>query len=460
MAATNNPDLLGTEKISTLLARYAIPAIIAMASSSLYNIIDSIFIGHGVGAMAISGLAVAMPLMNITSALGSMVGIGSSALISIRFGQNRRGETYKILGNLVLLNATIGFVVGLIGLFFLDDILRLFGASEATLPYARSFMRVILCGNVVTHLYMGLNEVLRASGYPRKAMAIMLTSVGLTCLLNPLFIFVLRLGVVGSAIATVIAQCVALSLELYHFSSSSSVLHFRHGIFRFRRRIVGGILSIGIAPFLLHLCASVVVIFVNKALLHTGGDLYVGAYGVVNRVALLFIMIVSGFNQGMQPIVGYNYGAQQYDRVVKTLKLTILCAMSVMTVAFLIGQLMPRHVAMLFVGNADAEAQQLVDVAARGMRIVMMIFPIVGFQIVTSNFFQYINKAPKAIFLSMTRQLIFLVPLLVLLPRFMGSDGVWFSMPIADGIASLLAAILLWMQLKQFRREGLQNVGR
>lgn len=446
------PENLGEEKISTLLARYALPAIVAMASSSIYNIIDSVFLGHGVGAVALSALAVAMPLMNISSALGSMVGIGSAALVSIRIGQGRRQDAFRILGNAVLLSFVLGLSLSVVALLFLDDILVLFGASATTLPYARDFMRIILAGNVVTHLYLSLNEVLRASGYPTRSMTVMLTAVLLNCMLNPLFIFGLGWGVAGSACATVIAQSAALCMEIRHYGSPDSYLHFRRGIFSFDRRIVGGIIAIGLAPFLLHLCASAVVIFINRALLRYGGDIYVGAYGVVNRVALLFIMIVSGLNQGMQPIVGYNYGAERYGRVRKAFGLTALTAVCVMSVALLISQLLPRQVAGLFVSDGDASAAQLVDIAAHGMRIVMIVFPAVGFQIVSSNFFQYIDKAPKAIFLSLTRQMIFLIPLLIVLPQYYGTSGVWYSMPIADGIASLLAGVLIFRQMRKLKK--------
>ena len=446
------PLSLGTDRLATLLVRYAIPSIIAMTSTSLYNIIDSIFIGHGVGAMAISGLALTMPLMNLSSAFGAMVGIGAAAIISIRLGEGNRAAAEKTLGNVVLLNSIIGLVMMVISILFLDPILYFFGASEQTLPYARDFMQIILAGSVITHMFLGLNEVLRASGYPQKAMVFMLTSVAINCTLNPLFIFVFGWGIRGSALATVIAQSVALSLSLRHFSREDSFLHFKRGIFRLRRKIVSGIFSIGTAPFLLHLCASVVVIFVNKALQLHGGDLYIGAYGVINRVVMLFIMVVSGLNQGMQPIVGYNYGAKQYLRVMKTLFMTIFCATCVTTAGFLIGELFPRQVALLFVGEGDLDSTQLIEAVCEGLRIVVVFFPIVGFQIVTSNFFQYIGKPKRAILLSMTRQMLFLVPLLILLPSHYGTLGVWWSMPIADCAATLLAALLLFQQIRWFRK--------
>ena len=452
-SATATPLSLGTDRLSALLMRYAVPAIIAMTSSSLYNIIDSIFIGHGVGPMAISGLALTMPLMNLAAAFGSMVGIGAAAIISIRLGQGNRRAAEQTLGNVVLLNLCIGVVFAVLGLTFLDPILYFFGASDATIAYSRDFMQVILCGNVITHSYLSLNEVLRASGYPRKSMAIMLTAVAVNICLNPLFIFVLGWGIRGSALATIIAQTTALCISLRHFTNPDSFLHFKRGVFRFRRRIVAGIISIGIAPFMIQICASVVVIFVNKALQHHGGDVYIGAYGVINRVVMLFIMVVAGLNQGMQPIVGYNYGARQYDRVIKTLKMTIFCAVCVTTTGFLVSRLIPRAVVSLFVGDdGGADAGALIDAAEHGMRVILTMFPLVGFQIVTGNFFQYIGKAKRAILLSMTRQMLFLVPLLIVLPPVFGTDGVWYSMPVADSLATLLAAVLLFFQMRKFRR--------
>lgn len=444
---------LGTDPLSKLLPRYAIPAIIAMISTSLFNIIDSIFIGHGVGALAISGMALTMPIMNIASAFGAMVGVGAAAITSIRLGQGNKRAAEEVLGNAVLLNITIGIVFGGLSLYFLDEILYFFGASDQTIGYARDFMHVILAGNIITHLYLGLNELMRASGYPHKAMYAMLLSVAVNCVLNPLFIFKFGWGIQGSAFSTVIAQCCALSVSLHHFSSKSSFIHFKRDIFRFKAPIIGNILSIGMAPFLMNICTSIVVIFVNKALKLHGGDLNIGAYGVINRVVMLFIMIVLGLNQGMQPIVGYNYGAKQYDRVLKALGITLACAVGVTTTGFLISRLLPREVAMLFVGGDSAESQELIEAVTYGMKNVMVMFWLVGFQVVTGNFFQYIGKPKRAIIISLTRQMIFLVPLLMILPSKFGVLGVWLSMPIADSMSAILAATFLVLQVRIFRRE-------
>lgn len=447
MAQQASPQLLGTEKISTLLLRYAIPAIIAMMASSLYNLTDSIFIGHGVGAMALTGLGITMPLMNLGAAFGSLVGIGASTQLSIKMGQNDRQSALAILGNVILLNSMIGLGYTLLCLPFLDPILYFFGATENSIGYARSYMLIILCGNIVTHVYLGLNDMLRASGYPGKAMAIMLTAVCLNAVLNGIFIFVLGWGIAGSAWATVIAQCVAMGLELKHFLNPKSFIHFSRGAIRLKRSIVRGILSIGMAPFLMYVCSSVIVILINKSLLQYGGDLYIGAYSNVNRIAMLFVMIVMGLNQGMQPIVGYNFGARKIDRVTRTLKYVVCCAVSVTTTGFIVCQLFPENITMLFTDDPD-----LIAISSHGLRIVLAMFPFVGFQMVTSNFFQSIGMAPKAIFLSLTRQLIFLVPFLLILPSFFGSNGVWMSMPMADTAATTLAAILLWKQFRKFRR--------
>lgn len=444
---------LGTDPLYKLLPRYAIPAIIAMMSTSLFNIIDSIFIGHGVGALAISGMALTMPIMNIASAFGSLVGVGAAAITSIRLGQGNKRAAEQVLGNTVLLNITIGILFGGVSLYFLDDILYFFGASDQTIGYARDFMLVILAGNVITHLYLGLNELMRASGYPQKAMYAMLLSVAVNCILNPLFIFKFGWGVQGSALSTVIAQCCALTVSLHHFSKQSSFISFKRDIFRFKLPIIGNIISIGMAPFLMNICTSIVVIFVNKALKEYGGDLNIGAYGVINRVVMLFLMVVFGLNQGMQPIVGYNYGAKQYDRVLKTLRITITCALAVTTTGFLVSRLLPREVAMLFVGGDSAESKELIEAVTYGMKNVMIMFWPVGFQVVTGAFFQYIGKPKRAIIISLTRQMIFLVPLLFILPPHLGLRGVWLSMPLADSMSVMLAAGLLFFQVRAFKQE-------
>ena len=446
------PLVLGTEKIGKLLMQYAIPAIIAMTASSLYNMVDSIFIGHGVGPLAIAGLAITFPFMNLAAAFGSLVGVGASTLVAIKLGQKDKESATHVLGNVVMLNGIIGLVFMTVALLFLDPILLFFGASPDTLPYAREYMQVILAGNLVTHIYMGLNEVLRASGYPQKAMAATLTAVIVNCGLDALFILGFGWGIRGAALATIAAQVIALGFEIHHFSRKKSFLHFQRGIFGLKRQIVGGMLAIGLSPFLMNLCACFVVILINKSLKTDGGDLAIGAYGIVNRIVFLFIMIVMGFNQGMQPIAGYNFGARQFDRLIQVLKYTTLCAITVTTLGFLICQIFPRTIIRMFTGDSD-----LIDIAEHGMRLILLFFPLVGFQMVSSSFFQSIGMAGKAIFLSLTRQLIFLLPCLLILPHYWGTDGVWGSIPVADFIASITTGLMLGWQLKKFKTGGLNN---
>ncbi len=443
MEHKGTPLALGTEDVWKLLLQYAIPSVIAMTASSLYNITDSIFIGHGVGALAISGLAITFPLMNLSAAFGSLVGVGGSALMSLRLGQKDYDTANKILGNVLVLNLILGTVYTVFILLFLEPILLFFGASEATLPFARDFMVIISLGNVVTHMYLGLNALLRASGNPRRSMFATIYSVIINVILAPLFIFVFKWGIRGAALATVIAQTLMLFWQLNYFLDKKSFIHFHKGIFRLKRKIVVDSMSIGLAPFLMNIAASIIVIIINQGLIRHGGDLAVGAYGVLNRVGSLFVMVVFGLNMGMQPIAGYNFGAGQYDRVNRVLKLTIMLATGVMTVGFLLGEIFPRAVVSAFTNDSD-----LTGIAISGMRIVFMFFPIIGMQMVAATFFQSIGKAGKAIFLSLTRQVLILLPLLLILPSFYGVRGVWFSMPVADLLSSITA---IWLLTSQYR---------
>ena len=400
--------------------------------------------------------------MNIGSAFGAMVGVGAGARISLRLGEGNKAAAEKTLCNAVILNIIIGFTIMAVMLTFLDEILVLFSggkASAETLAYAKDFMRIILLGNVTMHLYLGMNDMIRSSGNPRKSMAIMLTSVAVNLALNPLFIFVFHWGIQGSAAATVIAQFVSFLLALSHFCSKKSFLRFKREAFHFDWKIVGNILSIGLAPFLMNICASIVVAFVNTAMLKYGGaDLYVGAYGIVNRIVLLFIMVIMGLNQGMQPIVGYNYGAKNYARVRKVVYMTIGCGVVIATLGFILGETIPHIIARAFVDSSKGGNEKLiVDAAAEGLRLVLMVFPLVGFQIVVGGFFQYIGKAPLAILMSLTRQLLFLLPLLWFLPRQFGAQGVWISMPIADTASIILAFVLFMWQMRKIKQLELQQ---
>ena len=446
MSQKRNATELGTQPIGKLLMQYAIPAIIAMTASSIYNMVDSIFIGQGVGPLAISGLAITFPFMNLGAAFGAMVGVGASTLISVKLGQRDYGTAQTVLGNVITLNLIIGIAFSIITLMFLDPILYFFGASADTIGYARDYMLIILAGNVFSHMYFGLNAVLRASGHPQKAMYATINTVVINTLLDPLFIYVFEWGIRGAAIATIIAQVISLVWQFKILTDKNELLHLRRGIYHLQSKIVKNIIAIGLSPFCMNVASCFIVIFINKGLKEYDGDLAIGAYGIVNRLVFICVMIVMGITQGMQPIAGYNFGAQQFDRVTRVLKLSIYGATAMTTLTFLVGELLPDVAVRLFTTD-----EGLISRAADGFRIVVLFFPIVGFQMVTSNFFQSIGMANKAIFLSLTRQLLFLLPCLIILPTFMGAAGIWWSMPISDLIASLVAGVLLYKQFQEFK---------
>lgn len=426
-----------------MLLQYALPAIIAMTASSLYNMVDSVFIGQGVGAMAIAGLAVTFPFMNLSAAFGAAIGIGSSALLSVRLGQKDYSIAQRILGNNIMLNIIVGIMLTVVGLLFLDPILLFFGASEQTLPYAREYMEVILLGNAVTHLYLGMNAMLRAAGKPRQAMYATIFTVLLNTALDPLFIYTFQMGIRGAAVATILSQATALMWQFRLFSNRQELLHLKRGIYGLKSHIVKNIIAIGMSPFAMNVCACVVVIFINNGLQRHGGDMAIGAYGIVNRIAFVFIMICMGLNQGMQPIAGYNYGARLHDRLMRVLKLAIISATVITTTGFLVAMLAPRLCVSLFTHDGE-----LITISVKVMRTIMCMFPIIGYQMVITNFFQSIGKAKVSIFLSLSRQLIFLLPPLIVLPQFWGIDGILWSMPLSDLMAAIVTAVIMGKKLK------------
>ena len=436
------PTELGTKPVGALLKQYAIPGIIAMTASSLYNMVDSIFIGHipGSGPLAISGLAVTFPLMNISTAFGTLVGVGASTMISVLLGQKNYKVASKVLSNEVTLNIITGLLFTLVSFLWMDPILRFFGASDATLPYARSYMYIIAAGNAITHLYFGLNNVIRSSGNPKLAMGLTLFTVTSNAILDPVFIYLLGMGIQGAAVATVLCQTMALGYTMYYLLDSRKFLHLPHSIrmFRVDWKIAKDSLAIGLGPFLMNLASCIVVLFINQQLVKWGGDLALGAYGIVNRISFLFVMVVMGFNQGMQPIAGYNYGARQYARVRQVYLKTIMWGTIVTTVGWMIGMFIPGPAVSVFTSDPT-----LHDLAAKGLRQINLVFPIVGFQMVTTNLFQCLGMVKKSIFLSLSRQLLFLLPCIYILPEILHSEaGVWYSFPISDTISAVITGIL------------------
>ncbi|MBQ0074368.1 MAG: MATE family efflux transporter [Prevotella sp.] len=437
---------LGTKPVGALLVQYAMPAIIAMVASSLYNMIDSIFIGQGVGPMAISGLAVTFPFMNLSAAFGAAIGIGSSTFLSVKLGQRDYEIANRILGNNVMLNIVVGIIFGGLCLLFLDPILRFFGASDQTLPYAREYMVIILLGNAFTHLYFGLNAVLRSAGKPKFAMYTTVFTVVLNAILDPIFIYALNLGIAGAAYATVLSQFTALCWQWYLFSKKEELLHFEYDKFRIEAPIVRNIVSIGISPFCMNACGCLVVLFINNSLLLYGDDITVGAYGISNRVAFVFVMVTLGVCQGMQPIAGYNYGAQNYNRMLEVLKLASISGTAVCAVGFFIAMFLPRQCMRLFTTDPTMIEQGIV-----ALRYNMMFFLIIGAQMVITNFFQSIGKAKISIFLSLSRQLLILIPMIYIFPKFWGLEGVWISLPASDAIAAIMAYVMLWVYVRQIK---------
>ena len=391
--------------------------------------------------------------MNLAAAFGTLVGVGASTMASMLLGQKNYDIARKVLGNVVVLNFIIGLLFTIVALVFLDPILYFFGASENTISYAREYMQIILAGNVITHVYFGLNSLLRSAGHPKKAMAATIMTVLLNAILDPLFIFTFDMGIRGAAVATILAQVVALVLVVVWFCDKRELIHFERGIFRLERRIVKDSIVIGLAPFLMNFVACFVVIIINMRLKTYGGDLAIGAYGIVNRISFVFIMIVSGLTQGMQPIAGYNYGARQMSRVYEVLKKTLLYATVVLTAGFLIGELCPGLVVAIFTDDPE-----LMEKSIKGMRLVVGMFPLVSLSMVIGNFFQSIGQPKQAIFLSLSRQVVFLIPSLWILPMFFDIAGVWVSFMVSDFLASAVAIILLLNFIKKNRpHEQLQS---
>jgi putative MATE family efflux protein len=440
---------LGSKPIGKLLVQYSVPAIIASVATSLYNIVDSIFIGRGVGAMAIAGLAISFPLMNLVIAFCTLIAVGGATISSIFLGQKNIDRATDVVNNVCLMCLIHAVVFGGLTLLFLDEILYFFGATDETISYAREFMTVILYGTPISYVFIGLNNLMRATGYPRKAMVSALISVAANVALAPIFIFHFGWGIKGAAFATICAQSVACVWVVWHFVSKSSFVHLKLRRRWFTPGIIKRIYAIGLSPFLMNICACVVVIFINKALLDYGGDagnLSVGAYGILNRTTMFFVMIVFGVTQGMQPILGFNYGAGQWERVTRTLRIGILLGVAITTTGCIITELMPDTVSRLFTID-----ETLIDIARRGFRIYFIFYPVVGCQIVIQNFFQSVGKPKLSIFLSLTRQLLFLIPFLIILPRYYGVDGVWASMCASDLIAFIFAIATLWYQTSKHK---------
>lgn len=443
---------LGQKPVGRLLWQYALPAIVAMTASSLYNIIDRAMIGQVVGPEAIAGLGITFPFMNLSAAFGAAVGVGASTCISVKLGQRDYKTAEHLLGNTVTLNLIVGFLFMVVCLVFLDPILRFFGASDVTLPYAREFMVVILLGNMVTHMYFGMNAVLRAVGKPRHAMYATLFTVGCNIVLVVAFVWWFRWGIRGAALATITSQSLALCWQMWLFSDKKELLHLRRGIYRLKGELVRNIVSIGVSPFLMQTTSCIIVIFMNNQFVRYGGDMAVGAYSIANSMVMVFFMFVMGMNQGMQPIVGYNFGAEKYDRMLRCLWLTITAATAILLVGWSLSMLFPRQIARIFTTDPH-----LLELSARGIKLDMLVFFVVGSQAVITNFFQCIGRVKISIFLSLSRQLFMLLPLAYILPHFWQLDGVWYSMPASDFASFSMTIPMLWWYIRSLRPKTVQS---
>lgn len=443
---------LGTAPIGKLLLKYSLPAVVGTVVSAVYNIVDSIVIGHAIDdPNVVAGMAITFPVMNLVTALGMLVGAGAATRVSIVMGQNDRRVAEIILGNCVQLTIIFGLLYVIGFSFFLDPLLRAFGASDNSLPYAREFLQWVLPGMVLMNLTFSYNNVMRASGYPAKAMYTNMIGAALNAILAPLFLFGFHWGIRGAAIATDISMLVTATWVMSHFFNKNNTLHFAKGTFKFNWPIIKGVLYIGMAPFLINVAGSGINAIINNTLVSHGGDNAVAAVVVFNRYVTVFVFIIIGICQGMQPIVGYNYGSGRFKRLFRTFWLAAITALCFTTLGSLIGIFNPRPIAAMFMQD-----EEQIECAVNCLRITLMSFWMVGFQIVATNFFQALGMAGKAVFLSLTRQILFMIPLLFILPPMMGLNGVWSAFPISDLAATITAAILLSVQMRRISRKSEQ----
>ncbi|MFA5047205.1 MAG: MATE family efflux transporter [Paludibacter sp.] len=449
-AITND---LATKNIGRLIWEYSLPAIVGTVVMALYNIVDRIFIGQGVGPLAISGLALTFPFMILLMAFGMLVGAGAATRISITLGENNKEKAEKILANALLLTFIISGTIVVLSFIFMHDLLRLFGGTEKTIQYAEDYMRIIIPGGILSALNFGFNNIMRASGYPTKAMYTMVVCALINVILDPIFIFVFHWGIQGAAIATNISYLVGTIWVLWHFMLPNSIIKFYRKNFRLEKDIVMSIISIGMSPFSMQLAASFIFILINTTLLQYGGDLAIGAFGIINSINTLIIMIIIGLNQGTQPIIGYNFGAGLYHRMFKTLKIAVVVATGISTFGYIIGTFYPDVLSALFTRDTG-----LRSIASKALQISIAVYPIIGFQIVVTNFFQSIGKANISIFLSLTRQFLFLVPGLIILPPIFGLTGAWAAMPVSDGLATIVSATTILYFIRKFKRNNIETI--
>lgn len=445
---------LGEDNITRLLLRFSIPAIVGMLVNAFYNVVDRIFVGNSVGALGIAGITVTFPVMLLIMAFSMLIGIGASTLVSIRLGQQKKEEAELIIGNALILTIIVAIVITIAGHMFIEPLLKVCGASKTVLPYAKDFASIILLGTMFTMISMGMNNFIRAEGNPKIAMYTMMIGALLNCILNPTFIFVFNFGIRGSALATVVSNFVSASWVMWHFIGGRSTLKLKTANFRIQRNIARNILAIGTAPFAMQVAASLVNVIMNTDLNLYGGDIAVSGMGIVSSIMTLFLMPLFGINQGLQPIIGYNYGARKYDRVKSALKKGILAATAIASFGFIVTHLIPVPLVSLFSKNDPA----LIAFGAKAMKITLILLPIIGFQVVAANYFQAVGKPIEAAFLSLSRQVVFFIPALLILPKLFGLNGVLYSGPTADLLSSVLTGIWLFREMRKLDKQQVDSV--
>lgn len=446
-----NTKQLGTEPVGKLLLKFSLPAIVGMLVSALYNVVDRIFIGQGVGTKAIAGLTITFPIMMLVIAFGLLIGNGATSLISIHLGKGDKQTAEVILGNSITMLFIIGIAYTIFGLATKDSLLTMFGASADILPYASQYLGIILFGVLFQMVSMGMNNFIRADGNPKTAMTTMLIGAGINILLDPLFIFVFKMGVRGAAIATIISQFISAVWVMKYFFGGNSQIKVHKINLSLKKDIVLKVLAIGSAPFAIQVASSVISIIYNRSLTFYGGDIAITVYGIINSVVMFVLMPIFGINQGAQPIIGYNYGAKQYSRVKKALKLSMLAATGVVVVSFIVTQLAPSVLIKVF-NSKDAELLRIGSVALKTFTVM---FPLIGFQIVASTYFQAIGKPKHALVLSTSRQILFLIPALLLLPKVFGLNGIWYAAPTSDFISFIVTSIFIYREIKSLPDDGM-----
>lgn len=435
---------LENESIGKLLLRFSIPSIVGMLVNALYSIVDRIFVGRGIGSLALSGVAVTFPISNVIMAFGMLTGIGASAVVSIKLGQKKTHQAEKVIGNAFILIIVFSIFLTALGIIFLEPLLKILGASSDIMPYAKQFAFILLLGVILQNIGFGLNPIIRSEGDPKTAMITMLIGAALNFIMNPLFIFALKLGVRGSALATIISQTVCSLWILNYFIKGKSLLKLKKENIKLEKIIIREIIAIGMSPFTIQLAASLITVTLNKSLAQYGGDVAIGAMALINSMAVLILMPIFGITQGAQPIIGYNYGARNIKQIKTTLKYAVMASTCISSAGFALIELFPVQIVRLF-NTSDTE---LISVGSRGLSIFLMMLPLIGFQIVCTNYFQAINKAKKSMFLSLLRQVILLLPLILILPHYFKLDGVWMAGPVSDFLSSLITAYLIINEMK------------